>query len=140
MHADRSSSNQNALGGQLPREVFQDASALEELVEQQEDTSQCQDWSLLASDGDTAFLIELASENKVSSFLVRSTALGISGDACLTDVSRSASTLTRRIRALCVRSLTGIARKLVSIDHLRWAVYDCAYASASPSERAPRRR
>ncbi|EIW64510.1 uncharacterized protein TRAVEDRAFT_139409 [Trametes versicolor FP-101664 SS1] len=60
-----SDNNQNALGGQLPREVFQDASALEELVEQQEDTSQCQDWSLLASDGDTAFLIELASENKV---------------------------------------------------------------------------
>ncbi|KAH9853100.1 hypothetical protein C2E23DRAFT_885087 [Lenzites betulinus] len=60
-----SDNNLNALGGQLPREVFQDASALEELLSQQEDTAQWQDWSLLASDGDTALLIELASENKV---------------------------------------------------------------------------
>ncbi|KAI0823034.1 hypothetical protein BC628DRAFT_1365542 [Trametes gibbosa] len=60
-----SDSNLNALGGQLPREVFQDASALEELLGQQEDTAQWQHWSLLASDGDTALLVELASENKV---------------------------------------------------------------------------
>ncbi|KAI0359061.1 hypothetical protein OH77DRAFT_1396288 [Trametes cingulata] len=62
-----SDNNLNALGGQLPREVFQDASALEELLSQQEEhTFQWQEWSLLASDGDTAFLIELASENKAS--------------------------------------------------------------------------
>ncbi|KAI0662526.1 hypothetical protein C8Q70DRAFT_908850 [Cubamyces menziesii] len=60
-----SDNNLNALGGQLPREVFQDASALEELLSQQEDPLQWQEWSLLASDGDTAFVIELTSENKV---------------------------------------------------------------------------
>ncbi|KAJ8462329.1 hypothetical protein ONZ51_g10973 [Trametes cubensis] len=60
-----SDNNLNTLGGQLPREVFQDASALEELLSQQEDPHQWQEWSLLASDGDTAFVIELTSENKV---------------------------------------------------------------------------
>ncbi|KAI0374486.1 hypothetical protein BV20DRAFT_961659 [Pilatotrama ljubarskyi] len=60
-----SDNNLNALGGQLPKEVYQDASALEELLSQQEDSFQWQEWSLLASDGDVAFLIELASENKV---------------------------------------------------------------------------
>ncbi|CDO70216.1 hypothetical protein BN946_scf184942.g16 [Trametes cinnabarina] len=62
-----SDNNLNTLGGQLPREVFQDAAALEELVNEQEDLNQWQEWSLLASDGDAAFLIELASENKASS-------------------------------------------------------------------------
>ncbi|KAI0651544.1 hypothetical protein C8Q79DRAFT_933943 [Trametes meyenii] len=60
-----SDSNLNALGGQLHHEVFQDASALEELILQQEDPNQWQKWSLLATDGDAAFLIELASENRV---------------------------------------------------------------------------
>ncbi|KAI0670210.1 hypothetical protein C8Q78DRAFT_1039662 [Trametes maxima] len=60
-----SDSNLNALGGQLHHEVFQDASALEELILQQEDPNEWQKWSLLATDGDAAFLIELASENKV---------------------------------------------------------------------------
>ncbi|KAI0768599.1 hypothetical protein BD413DRAFT_563329 [Trametes elegans] len=61
-----SDSNLNALGGTLPREVFQDAAALEELlVQQPEDAYQWRVWPLLASDGDTALLIELASENKV---------------------------------------------------------------------------
>ncbi|OSD05907.1 hypothetical protein PYCCODRAFT_1383895 [Trametes coccinea BRFM310] len=60
-----SDNNLNALGGQLPREVFQDAMALEESLSQQEDPYQWQEWSLLASDGDTAYLIELASKNKV---------------------------------------------------------------------------
>ncbi|KAI8995421.1 hypothetical protein BD414DRAFT_410090 [Trametes punicea] len=60
-----SDNNSSALGGQLPREVFQDAAALEELLSQQEDVHQWREWPLLASDGDTAFLIELASENKV---------------------------------------------------------------------------
>ncbi|KAI9068032.1 hypothetical protein FKP32DRAFT_1588061 [Trametes sanguinea] len=60
-----SDNNLNAMGGLLPREVFQDAMALEESLSQQEDPYQWQEWSLLASDGDTALLIELASENKV---------------------------------------------------------------------------
>ncbi|KAI0724234.1 hypothetical protein C8T65DRAFT_704140 [Cerioporus squamosus] len=64
-----SDSNQNAMGGQLPRELFQDAAALDELIaaqqQQQEEGEQWQEWSLLATDGDTAFLLELASENKV---------------------------------------------------------------------------
>ena len=49
----------------MPRELFQDAAAFEEAVRQQEDADQLQEWSLLASDGDTAFLLELVSENKV---------------------------------------------------------------------------
>lgn len=64
-------SNQNALGGQLPRELFQDAAALDELVaeqQQQGQGEQWQEWSLLASDGDIAFLLELVSENKVRPF------------------------------------------------------------------------
>ena len=70
-------SNFNSLGGQLHRELFQDASALEDLIVQQQkqrdgpdavsDTApeQWQEWPLLATDGDTAFLLELASANKV---------------------------------------------------------------------------
>ncbi|TBU34929.1 hypothetical protein BD311DRAFT_828299 [Dichomitus squalens] len=67
-----SDSNYNSLGGQLHRELFQDASALEELIVQQQQGDglnapheQGQEWSLLATDGDTAFLLELTSENKV---------------------------------------------------------------------------
>ncbi|RPD63262.1 hypothetical protein L227DRAFT_544094 [Lentinus tigrinus ALCF2SS1-6] len=64
-----SDSNQNVMGGQLPRELFQDAAALDELIAQQQQQhgqeEEWQEWSLLATDGDTAFLLELASENKV---------------------------------------------------------------------------
>ncbi|KAI0757275.1 hypothetical protein C8Q80DRAFT_1132805 [Daedaleopsis nitida] len=62
-----SDSNQNLLGGTFPRELFHDATTLEEAIAQQEGDSaeQWQEWSLLATDGDTAFLLELASENKV---------------------------------------------------------------------------
>ncbi|RDX56211.1 hypothetical protein OH76DRAFT_605431 [Lentinus brumalis] len=63
-----SDSNQNAMGGQLPRELFQDAAALDELIavqQTQQVGEQWQEWSLLATDGDTAFLLELASEKKV---------------------------------------------------------------------------
>ncbi|KAH9912240.1 uncharacterized protein BXZ73DRAFT_107525 [Epithele typhae] len=65
-----SESNSNALGGQLPRELFQDAVALEETIVQQqqlresESTEDWQEWPLLATDGDTAFLLELASDGK----------------------------------------------------------------------------
>ncbi|KAM5532192.1 hypothetical protein V8D89_014148 [Ganoderma adspersum] len=71
-----SDNNFNSLGGQLHRELFQDASALEDLIVQQQQRDgpdaasgtapeQWQEWPLLATDGDTAFLLELASENKV---------------------------------------------------------------------------
>ncbi len=58
-------SNQNALGGSIPRDLFQDAAALEELLAQQEDNTDWREWSLLAADGDAAALIELVSEDKV---------------------------------------------------------------------------
>ncbi|PIL30968.1 transcription factor [Ganoderma sinense ZZ0214-1] len=75
-----SDNNSNSLGGQLHRELFQDASALEDLIVQQQQQQQqldgpdaasgtapepWQEWPLLATDGDTAFLLELASEIKV---------------------------------------------------------------------------
>ena len=55
----------------MPRELFQDAAALEETIAQQQKQQQegadgsWQEWPLLATDGDTAFLLELASEGKV---------------------------------------------------------------------------
>ena len=67
-----SSSNYNSLGGPLHRELYQDAFALEESIIQQQQgddpdapSEQWQEWSLLATDGDTAFLLELTSETKV---------------------------------------------------------------------------
>ncbi|KAH0590291.1 hypothetical protein H2248_000453 [Termitomyces sp. 'cryptogamus'] len=58
-----SEGNQNAVGGSIPRETFQDATALEELSLQ--DGGTWREWPLIASDGDSAALIQLASENKV---------------------------------------------------------------------------
>lgn len=55
--------NQNAIGGSIPRDTFQDATSLEDLSSQHEEI--WREWPLLATDGDTAALIELASENKV---------------------------------------------------------------------------
>ncbi|KAG6866027.1 hypothetical protein C0991_009436 [Blastosporella zonata] len=55
-------SNQNALGGTIPRDTFQDAIALEELSLQDDSW---REWPLLATDGDSAALIQLVSENKV---------------------------------------------------------------------------
>ncbi|KAG5651227.1 hypothetical protein H0H81_009422 [Sphagnurus paluster] len=57
-----SESNQNAIGGSIPRDTFQDAIALEEMT-LQDDT--WREWPLLATDGDSAALIQLVSENKV---------------------------------------------------------------------------
>jgi len=52
----------------MPRETFRDASFLEELwIEQDEGGTEWREWPLLATDGDMAALIELVSENKVSS-------------------------------------------------------------------------
>lgn len=52
----------------MSRDLFQDATALEELLSQQDDSSDWREWSLLAGDGDAAALIELVSENKVHLF------------------------------------------------------------------------
>ncbi|GLB36492.1 putative B-block binding subunit of TFIIIC [Lyophyllum shimeji] len=54
--------NQNAIGGSIPRDTYQDAIALEELS-LQDDT--WREWPLLATDGDSAALIQLVSENRV---------------------------------------------------------------------------
>jgi oxalate---CoA ligase len=60
--------NQVLLKGPVPRETFRDASSLEELwIEQDEEEIGWREWPLLASDGEMASLIELVSENKVSS-------------------------------------------------------------------------
>lgn len=55
--------NQNALGGPVSADLFQDAAALEDTSAQQEDP--WREWPLLATDGDCAGLIQLVSENKV---------------------------------------------------------------------------
>jgi hypothetical protein len=57
--------NQNALGGNISSDLFQDANALEESLSQQDEDMPWREWSLLASDGDLAALIELTSEGKV---------------------------------------------------------------------------
>ncbi|PCH33343.1 hypothetical protein WOLCODRAFT_159996 [Wolfiporia cocos MD-104 SS10] len=56
--------NQNALGGPLAQDIFQDAFALEELLLQDENAA-WHEWSLLSSDGDCAALLELVSEARV---------------------------------------------------------------------------
>ena len=47
----------------MHEDLFQDAVALEDLLSQQDEA--WEEWPLTASDGDTAALIELVSENKV---------------------------------------------------------------------------
>ncbi|KAG6891070.1 hypothetical protein C0995_014159 [Termitomyces sp. Mi166 len=59
-----SEGNQNAVGGSILRETFQDAALLEELSLQEGGT--WREWPLTASDGDSAALIQLVSENKAS--------------------------------------------------------------------------
>ncbi|KAF8898469.1 hypothetical protein BD779DRAFT_11912 [Infundibulicybe gibba] len=61
--------NQNAIGGSLCKEIFQDAAALEEMATQEQDW---REWPLLSTDGDLAALVDLASENKVE-FLIDTT-------------------------------------------------------------------
>jgi hypothetical protein len=56
-------SNQNAIGGPVPRDTFHDAAALEELFRQDDSW---RDWPLLATDGDAAALIEAVSNNQVN--------------------------------------------------------------------------
>jgi oxalate---CoA ligase len=55
--------NQKILGGSISKDVFQDASTLEEISADHE--GKWRDWSLLASDGDLAVIVQLTSEDKV---------------------------------------------------------------------------
>ncbi|KAJ6574623.1 hypothetical protein B0H19DRAFT_1124959 [Mycena capillaripes] len=57
-----SDSNSNAIGGSIPLDTFQDAAALEEISV---DDESWREWPLLSTDGDTAALIQLVSDNKV---------------------------------------------------------------------------
>ncbi|KAF5377206.1 hypothetical protein D9615_006321 [Tricholomella constricta] len=61
-HAYINDRNQNAIGGSIPRDTFQDAVSLEEMSLQDDSW---REWPLLATDGDSAALIQLVSENKV---------------------------------------------------------------------------
>lgn len=58
-------SNQNAIGGSVPRDIFQDAAALEDVLRQDDDPDAWREWSMLSSDGDMAALLNLVSANKV---------------------------------------------------------------------------
>ncbi|KAL0572575.1 hypothetical protein V5O48_009395 [Marasmius crinis-equi] len=58
-----SDGNQNALNGIISRDTFQDAVSLRELSVQQ--GGEWREWPLLATDGDSAALIQLVSEDKV---------------------------------------------------------------------------
>jgi hypothetical protein len=65
-NVDSDARNQNALGGSIPTDTFQDAAALELLSEQHEDM--WKDWPLLATDGDMVTLLQIVSENKVPTY------------------------------------------------------------------------
>ncbi|KAG0697275.1 hypothetical protein DFH29DRAFT_947152 [Suillus ampliporus] len=54
--------NLNAIGGSIHGDLFQDAVALDEVFAEQVDSME---WPLLASDGDTAALLQLVSEEQV---------------------------------------------------------------------------
>jgi oxalate---CoA ligase len=54
--------NQNALGGPIPQELFNEATALDTLYKHQESWKE---WSLRASDGDLAMLLQMTSEGLV---------------------------------------------------------------------------
>ncbi|KAF8167796.1 hypothetical protein B0H34DRAFT_644725 [Crassisporium funariophilum] len=58
-----SENNQNAIGGNVSRDTFQDARSLLEEIDPNDDS--WHDWPLTATDGDNATLIQLASENQV---------------------------------------------------------------------------
>lgn len=58
-----SDSNQNAMGGSIPRDTYQDAVALLESAQAAEEA--WREWPLTATDGDTVALIHLVSEGHV---------------------------------------------------------------------------
>ena len=49
-------SNQNALGGSISAELYQDAAAYDEFFSRGDGATEWREWSLLATDGDTALL------------------------------------------------------------------------------------
>ncbi|EGO01685.1 hypothetical protein SERLA73DRAFT_166216 [Serpula lacrymans var. lacrymans S7.3] len=55
--------NQNAIGGPITRDIFHDASSLEEVLATR--LEEWDEWPLLAADGDIASLVQLTSEDKV---------------------------------------------------------------------------
>ncbi|KAJ7293167.1 hypothetical protein C8J57DRAFT_1268269 [Mycena rebaudengoi] len=55
--------NQSAIGGSVLRDTFQDAATLEDISVEQQQT--WREWPLLATDGDTAALIQLVSDDQV---------------------------------------------------------------------------
>ena len=55
--------DQNALGGVLPADVFQDACQLEESYSLEQ--NKWREWSLTSTDGDTAALLQLISDHKI---------------------------------------------------------------------------
>ncbi|THH29725.1 hypothetical protein EUX98_g4460 [Antrodiella citrinella] len=57
--------NQNALSGSFSTEIYQDALSYDEYFSKDKEASEWREWSLLATDGDTAALVELVSENKI---------------------------------------------------------------------------
>ncbi|KAF7306563.1 B-block-TFIIIC domain-containing protein [Mycena indigotica] len=54
--------NNNAIGGSVPRDTFNDATALEDISAVDDSW---REWPLVATDGDSAALIQLVSDNKV---------------------------------------------------------------------------
>jgi len=70
--------NQNAIGGPIPKDTFQDAVALEDISLYD---GAWHEWPLLATDGDSAALIQLVSQDKVClhSFVTTNNDLCMSG-------------------------------------------------------------
>ena len=61
-------SNQNAIGGNISQDTYQDAVLL--LEDMDPSDFDWHEWPLIATDGDCAALIQLVSENKVNQVLV----------------------------------------------------------------------
>lgn len=64
-------SNQNAINGSVSSDLFQDAVALEDIFSQGEHIESWSEWPLLATDGDTAALLQLVSDSKVCVCLLK---------------------------------------------------------------------
>jgi hypothetical protein len=116
--------NQNAIGGSISADTFQDAVLLLEDLDTND--FDWHEWPLIATDGDCAALIQLVSENKVTNFCP----ICFCG---LTSTFRWISELTLPFLKPHDLHLIGIVRKLVSglrvlcrclkTDHRRWRSY-----------------
>lgn len=93
----------------MPQDLFSDAQTLEELLTQEDEATAWREWSLLASDGDIAALLELVSENKVFGY---SYAGGRNAHSSFT--SRSTSRLIQANHKPLAQPSTGTAKRLVS--------------------------